>query len=66
LRKPYWGLVGRWSPSIPNRIVLPGAVASLRASPVKMGAGAGIPVRQPTGLRDPAVQAELAAWRPIC
>ena len=37
----------------------------LRASPLKVRAqAAGIPVRQPTTLRDPAVQAELAAWKP--
>lgn len=36
----------------------------LRASPLKVRAqAAGIPVRQPTTLRDPAVQAELAAWQ---
>ncbi len=36
-----------------------------RPSPVKIQAlVAGIPVRQPTGLRDPAVQAELAALAP--
>ena len=37
---------------------------SLRASPLKAcAAAAGLPVRQPATLRDPAVQAELAAWQ---